>query len=339
MTPQPRQQEGSSAEKRILDIEDALVWACDEQAKTKGDETWSQRAARTQHHCAGQGVLPAVAPMFRWAVPGGRSSVTEGDPHPDAMTIWRTVQRLEGHRYVDGQLVDIGLPADAPAALMHGLWAGLDAAAAWARARETAIGLALVHARMRSRPDVPDLPAPAGPILGSDHGRPVVLAPGTVRVYGARRRGGAPEQWDERRVVNAIETKLARKVRRRGTVYPYGSYCPLAWSPGPEEVLRERAVYMAWHAVLCALALALRGVLATIAVLAPGAPAAPWAGDVEAGRVADSRIFSGQRDLPYRIESRAEATQRRASGLRRSRPRHGPTIHLVRDGKAVVKRA
>jgi hypothetical protein len=225
------------------------------------------------------------------------------------MPIWRALQ-------------EIVLPEEPPHQLLHALWDGLDVSGTWRRATESAVSLAICHAMLRSRPPVPGQPQPSGPVRAARGGQPTVLAPTTVRLYGGQRGAGIREEWDEQRIAAAVEAKLSRRVKRRGGGYPEGSFCPVRWDPAPTEVLTERAAYMSWHAVLVAMAMALRGRLDTIAILEPGALAAPWADDQEAGKV--SSLYDRQLPLPYRIESRAEATQRRLAGARRVRPRHGP---------------
>jgi hypothetical protein len=89
--------------------------------------------------------------------------------------------------------------------------------------------------------------------------------------------------------------------------WPIGSYCPLAWEPKPEEIVRDRAEYAVWRAALDVLAHELAGgALASIAVLTASAPWRPWAGEVDLGK--PPALFEGLRRPTHRHgDSRAGA--------------------------------
>lgn len=288
--------------KRILDAEEALIWAGDELAKLRDDV----------YKLPG---WPSHLPMFREAVTPGRSPPPAGEPHPDALAIQEAVARLEV------------LPATHPALKFGIEMMPISAANAMARAAANACDLVWMCAWSREWPPLSEydaetcrwrLPEPhrsRGP-----NGKVRILAPSVVRLYGPRRRDARQEQWNETRHLPAEPKRLAKGVRAiRAGLYPEGAYCEIVWSPRPVDILEERARWIAWRRAMDTLAKTLADRLPSMTVVPLEAPMAPWE-----EHWALTRMFDRQRDLPYRVETRAEATERRLAGERRPRPTHGP---------------
>lgn len=295
--------------KRLLDAEEALIWAADELAKLK-DEVYRLPG------------WPSHLPMFREAVTPGRSPPPAGEPHPDALAIQEAVLRLEVS------------PATHPALKFGIEMMPVSSAAAMSAAVAAARDLVWMCAWSREWPPLSEYDAETGcwrlpeprRSLGPN-GKVRILAPGVVRLYGPRRRNERQEQWNESRLLPAEPRRLAKGVRAiRAGLYPDGAFCELVWSPRPADMLEERAKWIAWRRAMDALAETLADTLASIAVTPLEAPMAPW----EAGW-SRTRMFSRQRDLPYRVETRAEATARRLAGERRPRPTHGPVRTVPRE--------
>jgi hypothetical protein len=58
--------------------------------------------------------------------------------------------------------------------------------------------------------------------------------------------------------------------------YTIGSYCPLTWTPGLQQIAEARAEYLLWHQALTVLADALADSLVAHAPTRPDAPQTPW---------------------------------------------------------------
>jgi hypothetical protein len=123
----------------------------------------------------------------------------------------------------------------------------------------------------------------------------------------------------------------------RAGLYRQGAYCPLVYRPSPAGVVAERAEYAAWRMGLQLLQESLEGVLFSLAPLSPAAPWRPWcfdrgsAGEGEQhGRPPE--LFRGQRDEPYRRETREQVAARRRAAQRRAlQPRAEETRPVTRS--------
>ena len=293
---------GDTSGKRILDAEEALIWAADELAKLRDDV----------YRLPG---WPSHLPMFRETVTPGRSPPPAGEPHPDALAIQEAVSRLEVSAEIHPTLkLGIEMMPESAASAMTG---------AAAKARD----LVWICAWKRKRPPLSEyddendlwmLPKPHRAV--GPNGKVRVLAPSVVRLYGPSRRDARQEQWTESRLLPDEPKRLAKRVTAiRAGLYPEGAFCELIWSPRPGDMLEERAKWIAWRRAMDVLAAEFADTLPSIAVTPLEAPMAPWE-----NHWARSRMFARQRDLPYQVETRAEATARRLAGERRPRPKHGP---------------
>ena len=104
---------------------------------------------------------------------------------------------------------------------------------------ESAAGLVMMHARLKTRPiwQVGDITV--RPVIGGNN-QPMMIGRSTRRGY-----------------------------------YTEGSHCPLTLSPPPQEIASARFEYMVWHQALCELAMCGRE-LRDHEPLLPSAPAQPW---------------------------------------------------------------
>lgn len=282
----------------MLDIEDALRWAYRDELPKCG----LAGASGVPSSLGAMSELGTHVDNSTWNdEPGYPAAV--GEPHADAEAIAAAVIRLarfRGHTLDEpGLMPDLGFP-------------GIDERATLRHRMGHMASLAMVHAKLGNRPD-----AALGPLslerLSSANGAPLVLRPGPGFI-----------RQDGRQVAVETEMLVPCKATRGGErpVYPEGARSPLKWLPDPAELVRERAIYLTWWLALDALATDLAGKLETITVLAPSAPARPWAGDRELGK--PPQLFAAQRAPLHMQQNREEAAAARARGERRALPRGAP---------------
>lgn len=268
------------AGRRLIDVEDALRWAFRDELPKRGA-------------VAATGVSPMVSLIALGTVvdtgsrePGFPAAL--GEPHPDATAIEAAVLALGRFSgcSIDGidLAPDFGLQADQRRALRHAV--------------ASMVGHVVGHARLGRRPvcHAPDFAC--GPAIGAN-GKPRVLVTVVARHDGAF--GQAEEAYDE-----------PARATRAGH-YTYGAFCPLAWDPSPQDVVDERADYLAWWVGLDQLARDLAD-LATLAVLPPSAPLRPWLGDRDRGK---PPMLFRPADPVYRPQRRAAVEAERDQRGRR----------------------
>ena len=307
--------------KRFLDIEEALRWAY-------RDELPKHERRRALPNVAGEHVwspytwpagYPEASPSFREAAGSGPSGGTvdgwsrdpglPGTPHPDALAIEAAVDGLKAWR-------GHGFGRDDAAGLMHGIdhmeidhvQAGMEAVAAMP-------GIVTVHARGGTRPRWSrQLPEPFADTGGN--GKPRVLIDEVfVETFDKWGRMYFEPTPNPQPGAIVYREPVPCSAMRKGT-YRMGAYCPLLYKPAPARIVAERAEWAAWRIGLELVYQALTGRLASIAPLPPAAPWRPWAGEGEAhGR--PPQLFKGQRDEPYRRETREQAALRRRAAQRR----------------------
>lgn len=282
--------------KRVMDVEEVLSWAYrDELPKTDGLG-------------GGTGEASHVSPMFRMGVFGSRIDnwnrepgfpSAMGPPHPDALLVAGAVGDVvaaiaEGGARICCLDSEIDLGAD-----LRSL--GADEVAAVRGALGSLDGIVARCAKLRQRPywTRDTVPYP----MRSDNGRPIVV------------------RWEPRftRDLNGQEVEhqaLVQAEARRKDDYPFGSHCPLAYAPDPQTIAGERAEWLVWWGALSAIAEALSGKLASIAILPPSAPQRPWLGEEDLGK--PPRVFEDLSARTYQREQRETAAAHRALGLRGS---------------------
>nr|USU30152.1 hypothetical protein NG677_12125 [Methylobacterium sp. OTU13CASTA1] len=294
-TPPPSTRRPGTSTKRPLDIEEVLTWCFRHELTKRRDDDRGPRLG-----------FSSISPMFRMADLGVRVEnfsrepgmpAALGEPHPDALIVEAAV--LELARFADHRFEgDLGLTPFLPP--------GLDDVAAMTRAMQQLVATVQVHARLGKRPSFTKSMEPAA-VIGRN-GKPQVCI---LRTEMRADRDGILR-------AHHVEEPCGAEGKDR---YPRGAYCQIEWDD-PRTILMERADYAAWWAGIDVLAHALRGKLATIAVLPPAAAQRPWAGDVDLGkpaRVLDAPASRAklrdqqETDLARRIL----AHRRRSAGTRR----------------------
>lgn len=307
---------------RVMDVEDVLSWAYGDELSKRRDAVASN-LARNDASLVGKWTSPAgfpsVSPMFA-GFHGGSSSSTAGSswdrgplsprsagpPHADALKVETAVSlladALAGLQAPDHLALDIGLPVD------------IDGA--FAAALANVANIIIVHASRGGRPSVGrELPRPA-PVHAAN-GKPAIRCEVTIldiarRPYASERPAG----------------------RLRSGFYETGAFCPLEWDPDPQWIVNERAEYSVWRIALEQLVVQLAGELATISMLAPSAPIAPWLGERDAGK--PPNLFApGAPGVYTRLEVLSMEARR---GQRRRPPARRQDLHRpARPGRSIAK--
>ena len=294
----------AAATKRVLDIEDAVIWACAEELakwphvnRAPDLLQLGELVGREDGLLIGKWRRPAsfpeISPMFARGfvprAPAGRG----GDPHPDALIVEAEISAISE------RLAGLAPPEE----LVFGIGLAVDVAGAWAAAVANVGNLTLVHGRLRKRPVAGD---------GRFEVRPK-LAP-----------NGKPGVWRIERLTDPLggERDYENPVQavRRG-LYPPGAFCRVEYEPDPQIVINDRADYCAWRIGLEALAEALSGRLETITALAPAAALFPWTGELDGDRPRD--LFAPGAERVFRGAEERELEALRSRGERRPLRRHG----------------
>jgi hypothetical protein len=267
------------AGKRVVDVEDAVAWACDELTKRRHQARpydLSKHDASLVGRWTRPPGFPEVAPMFRSAVAGGWSASTAGSswdrarapraagaPDPDALRIEEAIAALP----------EALMTATAPDELAIDLGFALDVEGAFEAARGNVVNIVRVCGALRKRPVFwVESPIPS-PVIAAN-GKPAVM-----RIALAPYR--AIDGETKRR-----EAEVAAQ-RLRSNLCEEGAYCKLTYDPDPQFVVNARAEYLVWRLALGLLAEALAGELDRFAVIEPGAPLAPWLGERDAAKPPD----------------------------------------------------
>jgi hypothetical protein len=296
--------------KRVLDIEDAIKWACAEELPKKRPAAASALPRlgallpRHERTVVGPWTRPAgfpeISPMFARGYSTGSiaRSGRGGEPDPDALAIEAAILALVGPALLtqgleEAVVSDIRLPVDAEGAL----------AASFANAAN----LVLAHGRLGTRPDT-------GHSNFAVHAK---LAP-----------NGKPGVWRTERLTDPLggERDYENPVKAiRRDLYPEGAFCRIEFEPDPQLVVNDRADYCAWRLALEALAEALSGKLARIAALPPAAALLPWTGEKDGDR--PRGLFSPGAERLYSAGEAAMLAVSRARGERRP---IGPARQMAR---------
>jgi hypothetical protein len=261
--------------KRVIDVEDGVAWACDELTKRR-DQVRPYDLSRHDASLVGRWTrppgFPEISPMFRAAFASGGGSApgdriraprAAGAPDADALRIEAAIaalpEALAAARAPDELAIDLGF--------------ALDVAGAFEAARSNVINIVRVYGALRKRPVFavdPPIPHP----VNAANGKPAVM-----------RIAQAPY----RSIDGALRRREAEvpAQRLRSDLYVEGAYCRLDYDPDPQFVVNGRAEYLVWRLALASLAEALAGELDRFAVIAPGAPLAPWLGECEAAKPRD----------------------------------------------------
>lgn len=293
--------------KRVMDIEDVLRWAFQDELPKRREEEGEFRMRE----------FPAVCPMFAMAQHGGRIEnfsrepgfpLAMGEVHPDALIVEQAVKnlsRFSEHRF-EGEL---GLAPD--------LAAGQDEQGPMAWAMAQIVNLVRIQARLGARPSFAKTPEPAA--IVDRQGRPLVMVLRTTM------------KTDEegRLRPHLVEEKVGAEGKDR---YPRGAYCLIEWED-PKAILRERAGYSAWWAALDLLAHELSGRLSTIAVLPPAAAQRPWAGHTDAAK--PRRILDNPSSRKRLREQRIDhVVDYLLAHRRKSKPRKPPAASAAQSANA-----
>ena len=303
--------------KKLVDVEDVVVWAAAELSRKRpggAPRAPALNVSRTDRELVGKWDRPMGAPSMHpmWAGGFGQAGVARGDPpHEDALAVEAAIERL--------RLTKPELPAWIDADLVDGFGFSLDAVGALRAALANVANLVLVHGRLGSRPTLRLEPLEISAKL-SANGKP-----------GVWRR----ECWDEptfddhARASRFVEVACA--ATRKG-VYPAGAYGVLEYAPDPQEIVNERAEYAVWRAGLEWLAAALSDALESRTALAPRAARRPWMGDRDGAAAPD--LFRPGAEGVWSGDEAATLAAERAAGKRR--PRGGGSVYgwrPVRPGK------
>lgn len=287
----------------LLDIEDALGWAFRDElpkgCRDRGGYTGPREPLSLMARMAAHG-----GSVDNWSREPG-FPVAMGEPHPDAREIGRRVAALRDWT-----------PPPLPAAWLAPDFAGLgiDEADMLRRALPSVQTIVVTSAKLRRRPLFDPAPMPGRRILSN--GRAAVLEPDYVI-----------QTTVDGRDIGRDTVRPAAQIR--AGVYRPGAYCPLVYDPDPAAVALERAEYAVWHAALVALAAQLAGgLLRSLSILPPSAPARPWAGEVDSGKPVPIRD-----DLRARVHrtDRAEDALRRRTPSARRRPSRDPGRRVPRE--------
>ena len=289
--------------KRVVDVEDAVRWACAEELPKKrlaaagALPRLGALLPRHERTVVGPWTRPAgfpeISPMFARGYSTGSiaRSGRGGEPDPDALAIEAAILALVGpalprQGLEEAVVSDIGLPVDAEGAL----------AASFANAPN----LVLAHGRLGTRPDAGSAAFQVTPRLAPN---------------------GKPGVWRTERLTDPLggERDYENPVKPiRRDLYPTGSFCRIEFEPDPQLAVNDRADYCAWRLALEALAGALSGKLARIAALPPAAALFPWTGEKDGDR--PRGLSSPGADRAYFAGEAAALAAARARGARRPVP-------------------
>ena len=304
--------------KKLLDVEDLVVWAADELSRKRPGKVVALpvfNVSRADREIVGRWNrpmgFPPMSPMF--AAGFGQAGVARGDPpHEDALTVEAAIERL--------RLTAPELSPDVEAGLVDGLGFALDAGGALQAALRNAANLLLVHGRLGSRPSLRLEPPEVSAKLAANG------KPGVWRLE-SWAEPTLDDHADARRVVEVACSPLRKEL------YPAGAYGVVEFSPSPQELVNERAEYAVWRAALVWLAAALSGALESRSALPPRAAERPWRGERDGEPVRDWFGVSAER--VYGPDEAATAAAERAVGRRR--PVAGGSVYgrrPVKPGKA-----
>lgn len=321
---------GASGPLRRMDVEAAIGWAVrDELPKLPAAGAGRLVRADLARLGYGKGGIAAFAALGT-AVDGGLNAfglvpfAQEGEPHPDALTIWRAIQLLD--ECALGSLSDwdafpdlAPLEADPAGALLV------------ARARADARALAGAQAAMRAQPS-------RLMVRGAVLGPPAGWETGLVEVdlergpYGKAlwfRRTPIACAWNEQGEAVAFhEMEVNGYDARAKRPYP-DAYQRKMLRPCPLPAALARAEWQIWRAGLDVVLEACREWgLASIELEASARPWEPW---VDAGAAA-RRVLSGGPALPK--EAALERPRAGRSILQWERPERGEDGQMLRAGGA-----
>ena len=270
--------------KRVVDVEDAVKWACAEELPKKRPAAagalprLGSLLPRHERTVVGPWTRPAgfpeISPMFARGYSTGSfaRSGRGGEPDPDALAIEAAILALVGPALLsqgleEAVVSDIGLPVDVEGAL----------AASFANAPN----LVLAHGRLGTRPDA---------------------GCAAFRVQPRLAANGKPGVWRTERLTDPLggERDYENPVKAiRRDLYPTGAFCRIEFEPDPQLVVNDRADYCAWRLALEALSEALSGKLERISALPPAAALFPWTGERDGERPRGlfgpgaERVYSG----------------------------------------------
>jgi hypothetical protein len=308
--------EAGAATRKLLDVEDVVVWAAGELARkrpgnvaalpvlgSKRDRELVGRWARPMGH-------PPISPIFALGL--GTRGARGDPPHADALIVEAAIGETARILAAPGA----GRALAQGAGLAAGLGFRLDAEGAIAAAAANVGNLLLVHGRLASRPlirlDPPEVSAKL-----ADNGKPGVW----------RRETWAEPTWGDHAEASRAAEVPVRASRKN--LYPPGAYGRLEYAPDPQETVNERAEYWVWRAGLSALAEALSGRMESRTALPPRAAARPWLGERDGGAVGD--LFAPGAPGVYGAEEAARLQGDR-EGARR-RPVYGGSVYRGRPVK------
>jgi hypothetical protein len=304
--------------KKLVDVEDLMVWAAAELARKRPPGAVSAPAldvSRGDRELVGKWDRPMgyapMSPMFSAGL--ARAGCARGDPpHPDALVIEQALERAK-----------LAPPAPMIDAddLAHGLGFALDTAGPMRKALGNSATLMVVHGRLSKRPS-----------LGFEPMQP------TAR----RAANGKPgvwrlESWSEPTFddhAHAYRTVEAACGPKRKDAYPSGAYGVLDWAPDPQSRVEERAAYAGWLAGLFWMVEALSGRLESRAALAPRAALRPWMGERDGAAVHD--LYGPGADRVYSRGEAATVAAERNFGRRRAVQGGAVYVGVGDDGDAGV---
>ena len=285
--------------KKIVDVEDLLIWAASELARKRPGRAAARPAfdlSRADRELVGRWTrpmgIPSVQPMF--AVGLGKSGGAPGaPPHGDALRVGEALDRL----------AKLSPPCTTNRAdLVAGLGFPVDIAGSLRAALANAANLLIVHGRLANRPIVRcEPPEPSAKL--APNGQPGVW----------RREAWVDPTFGDHAQAQRDAVVAVKAIRK--DCYPGGAYGVLEWSPDPQELTNERCEYAAWRAGLEWLAAELAGELETRAALPPRAAARPWLGERDGELVRD--LFAPGAEGVYAGADAASLAASRAIGRRR----------------------
>jgi hypothetical protein len=308
--------------KRMMDVEDVVIWACSQELPRKrtGTNPYPQvrplgmNVPRSESSLIGRYTWPAgypsISPMFAggFASAGGAIGAGRGGPpDSDALIVEAAISGLAagmaGLSAPEELALDLGFPVD-----IEGAFSG---------ALANVADIVIVCGRLGRRPSLAEeRPLPTARL--APNGKP-----GTWRIerIAEERFGGG---FSEREIETPVQ-------RLRKDSYPPGSYGILVWEPDPQLIVNDRAEYLVWRLALDALAASLSGRMENRAALPPAAALMPWRGDLDGDKPVElfgpgaARVYSGSERLATeaRRAARARRDIRMSGGMARRPARPG----------------
>jgi hypothetical protein len=260
--------------KRLMDVEELVRWACGQELpKKRGSATWRAPAEfrsavpRRESSLLGRWNAPAgypeISPMFAHGFASPNLSGRGGSPDDDAILVEAAILGLSlGNFDFDAEELSfgIGLPVDVEGA--------------FASAAANVSNLLLTHGKLGNRPSLGDGQFAIGPKL-APNGKPGVWR---IEAEVAGTFGGGD-------VTREFEAPVVAMKRRH--LYPDGAYGVLVYNPDPQEIVNDRAVYLAWRMGLDLLGEALSRRMERITAVPTAAAMMPWRGDLDGDPVRD----------------------------------------------------